>query len=338
MWAVRVEEPNKLALVEVPVPQPGPNDLLVKIKRAGICGSDMHILHGKNPFAKYPRVIGHEVLGTVAELGSGVSGFSVGDRVVLNPVVACGHCHACRIGRPNVCRDLEVIGVHRDGGMSEFCALPAANAFKVPDNVSDRDAVMAEPYSIAANVMVRSEANDLDIALIYGAGVVGLTCLQAAVMKGVRCIVTDIDDRRLERASALGAARIVNTRREDVAPVVAEMTGGFGVTLVIDGAGAPGLLEQSLQLAGPTARIMVLNFQPGASAVPQAEIVKKELSLLGSRLNRGLIPQVLDWLSSGKIKPASLITHELDFRQAAEAMQLIESHPEEVCKVQLTFG
>ncbi len=338
MWAVRVEEPNKLALVEVPMPRPGPSDLLVKIKRAGICGSDMHILHGKNPFAKYPRVIGHEVLGTVAELGSAVSGFSVGDRVVLNPVVACGHCHACRIGRPNVCRDLEVIGVHRDGGMSEFCALPAANAFKVPDNVSDRDAVMAEPYSIAANVMARSEANDLDTALIYGAGVVGLTCLQAAVMKGVRCIVTDIDDRRLERASALGAARIVNTRREDLAPVVAEMTGGFGVTLVIDGAGAPGLLEQSLQLAGPTARIMVLNFQPGASAVPQAEIVKKELSLLGSRLNRGLIPQVLGWLSSGAIKPASLITHELDFRQVAEAMQLIESHPEEVCKVQLTFG
>lgn len=338
MWAVSVREPEKLTLIEVPKPTPGPDDVLVKTSRVGICGSDMHILHGKNPFAKYPRVIGHEVLGTIAAVGSSVRDLAVGQRVVLNPVVACGHCHACRIGRPNVCRNLQVIGVHRDGGMSEFCVLPAANAIKVPDNVSDRAAVMAEPYSIAANVMARSEANSQDFAVIYGAGVVGLTCLQAAVMKGIRCLVTDIDDGRLERAKALGAAGVVNTRHADLAPIVAEKTNGFGATLVIDGAGARGLLEQSLQIAGPTARIMILNFQPGASAVLQSEVVKKELSLLGSRLNRGLIPEVLQWLHRGEINPEPLITHEFGFQHAAEAMQLIESHPEEVCKVHLTFG
>jgi L-gulonate 5-dehydrogenase len=338
MWAIRVEKPEELTVVEVAEPTTGPGDVLVRIQRAGICGSDMHILHGKNPFARYPRVIGHEVLGTIVTIGADVTGFAVGDRVVLDPVVSCGHCYACRIGRPNVCRELQVIGVHRDGGMSELCAIPAANAIKVPANISDRAAVMAEPYSIAANIMLRSGADSDDVALIYGAGVVGLTSLQAARMKGVTCIVSDIDDTRLQHASELGAARVINSRRESVEAVVEAETAGYGVTLVIDGAGAPGILEQAIKLTGPAGRIMVLNFQPGTSAVPQAELVKKELSLLGSRLNRRLIPQALEWFASGQIDPEKLVSHELPFRQVAEAMRLIEEHPDQVCKVQLTFA
>jgi L-gulonate 5-dehydrogenase len=197
---------------------------------------------------------------------------------------------------------------------------------------------MAEPYSIAANIMLRSEADANDIALIYGAGVVGLTTLQAACMKGIRAIVADIDDARLERAKALGAVRVVNSRRESIEAAVEAETEGFGVTLVVDGAGAPGILEQAVQLAGPTGRIMVLNFQPGTSAIPQAELVKKELSLLGSRLNRRLIPQVLGWFASGAVDPEKLVSQEFGFRQVKEALRLIEEHPEQVCKVQLTFA
>ena len=301
------------------------------------CGSDMHIYHGKNPFARYPRVIGHEALGTIAALGDGVQGLAVGDRVALDPVVSCGACLACRSGRPNVCRSLQVIGVHRDGGMSEFCVIPAANAIKVPDNLSDRAAVMAEPYSIAANIMLRCEADATDTALIFGAGVIGLASLQAAGMKGIRCIVVDIDDARLERAKALGASRVVNSRRESVEAAVMAETAEYGVTLVIDAAGAPGILEQAVQITGPAARIMVLNFQPGTSAIPQSELVKKELSLLGSRLNRRLIPQVLGWFASGAVDPEKLVSHEFGFRQIKEAFQLIEERPEAVCKVQLTF-
>jgi L-gulonate 5-dehydrogenase len=297
----------------------------------------MHIYHGKNPFARYPRVIGHEALGTVAAFGAEVQGFAIGDRVALDPVVSCGVCRACRSGRPNVCRNIQVVGVHCDGGMSEFCVIPAANAVKVPDNLSDRAAVMAEPYSIAANIMLRSEAEATDIALIYGAGVIGLASLHAAGMKGIRCIVVDVDDARLERAKALGAARVVNSRHESVEAAVKAETADYGVTLVVDAAGAPGVLEQAVQIAGPAGRIMVLNFQPGTSAIPQSELVKKELSLLGSRLSRRLIPQVLEWFASGAIDPEKLVSHEFDFRQVKEAFQLMEERPEAVCKVQLTF-
>ena len=174
MWAISVREPNHLSLVEAERPAPNPNEVLVRISRAGICGSDIHIYRGHNPFARYPRIIGHEAIGRIEAIGADVKDRKLGERVVLDPGVSCGQCHACRIGRPNVCSQLAVIGVHRDGGMREFATFPATNAIPVPEHLPDRIAVMAEPYSIAANVVLRTEANESDMALIYGAGTVGL--------------------------------------------------------------------------------------------------------------------------------------------------------------------
>jgi L-gulonate 5-dehydrogenase len=338
MWAVSVQEPNLLSLVQKETPEPGPDEVLVRIARTGICGSDIHIYRGKNPFARYPRIIGHEAVGRIEAIGAQVTELAVGDCVVLDPVVSCGHCHACRIGRPNVCANLSVIGVHRDGGMQEFAVFPAANAIRVPDGLPDRTAVMAEPYSIAANVVLRTDANENDMALIYGAGTVGLTALQAFRMKRIPCIVADIDDARLERARKLGATRVVNSRTDSLEQAVKEETQGFGVTLVVDGAGAKGILPQATKLAGPTGRIAVMNFGPGDTPVEQAEIVKKELSLIGSRLNRRLIPTVLRWFAEGLIDPTPLVTHEFRYDRVVEAIKLIEEHPEQTCKVQLTFA
>jgi L-gulonate 5-dehydrogenase len=338
MWAVSVREPNHLSLLQTEPPAPEAQEVLVRIGRAGICGSDMHIYRGHNPFARYPRVIGHEALGTIEAMGAEVTGLAIGDRVVLDPVVSCGHCHACLSDRPNVCGNLAVIGVHRDGGMRELAVFPASNVIRVPEGLSDRTAVMAEPYSVAANVALRTEASDSDIALIYGAGTVGLTVLQVFRMKNIPCLVTDIEEPRLERAKKLGAVRIVNPRNESLAQAVMSETGGFGVTVVVDGAGAPGIIPQATKLAGPTARIAVLNFAPGDTPVEQAEIVKKELSLVGSRLNRRLIPTVLRWFEDGLVDPDTLVTHEFRFDRVQEAMTLIEDHPEQTCKVHLTFS
>jgi L-gulonate 5-dehydrogenase len=338
MWTVSVKEPNHLSLLRAEVPTPGPEEVLVRIARTGICGSDIHIYRGHNPFARYPRVIGHEAVGRVEAVGSEVKAHAIGDRVVLDPVVSCGHCHACRIGRPNVCANLAVIGVHRDGGMRELAVFPAANAIRVPEKLSDRTAVMAEPYSIAANVALRTDAAENDIALIYGAGTVGLTALQTFRMKGIPCIVTDLDEARLDRARALGAIRVVAGNSGELEKAVKEETQGFGVTLVVDGAGSKSVLPQATKLAGPTGRIAVMNFGAGDTPIEQAELVKKELSLIGSRLNRRLIPTVLQWFAEGLIDPSPLITHEFRYDHAAEAIELIEEHPEQTCKVHLIFA
>jgi L-gulonate 5-dehydrogenase len=154
--SVVVAEPRHIALVERAEPAPAPGEVLVRVRYAGICGSDVHILHGRNPFVAYPRVIGHEFFGHVESVGPGVAPDRVGQRVAVDPVIACGACYPCSVGRPNVCRRLQVLGVHRDGGFSELLCVPAANAHPVPPGIPDASAATIEPFSVAANVTSRT--------------------------------------------------------------------------------------------------------------------------------------------------------------------------------------
>lgn len=337
MVAVVVEEPRRLALVQEPEETPGPGEVQVRIARAGICGSDIHILHGSNPFARYPRIIGHEMAGHVSAVGAGVTVVAVGDQVVIDPVIACGHCYPCRIGRPNVCGNLQVIGVHRDGGFRQSMVVPEANALKVSPRLSPALAALAEPLSIAANVTSRAGISADDTVLIFGAGTVGLTVLQVAKMHAGRCIVVDIDGARLDRAQGFGADRIINSRETDVARAVATEHEGLGPSLVIDGAGVPALLDLACRVASPAGRIGLLGFTTEPSAIVQQMVVAKELTLVGSRLNRRLLPEVISWLESGRLKPEAMITQTFAAGDARAAFDLVETHPDQTIKVQLAF-
>ncbi|MFC4167722.1 Zn-dependent oxidoreductase [Teichococcus aestuarii] len=337
MVAISVTRPHVLELFDnAPLP-PQAGEVQIRVQRAGICGSDLHIFHGSNPFAKYPRIIGHEFAGQVEAVGEGVEGLAPGDRVVVDPVVSCGHCYACRIGRSNVCGRLEVLGVHRDGGFRDRVTVPAANAVKVPDGLPIELAALAEPFSIAANVLTRTGIDAGDSVLIYGAGTVGLTVLQVAKLHGARCIVTDLDAARLERARSFGADVVVNSGTHSVPEAVAGEHDGLGPSLVIDGAGVPALLEEACRVASPAARIGILGFSPAPCNVSQQEIVKKELTLVGSRLNRRLLPQVVQWLAEGRLRPAAMITQTFAAADAPAAFELIEKDPGSTVKVQLAF-
>ena len=338
MIAIQVERPHALALVEQGTPAPGPGEVLVRVRRAGICGSDMHILHGSNPFARYPRIIGHEFAGEIEAVAQDVTGLAVGDRVVVDPVVSCGACYACRVGRPNVCARLEVFGVHRDGGFRDLVPVPARNVVKVGADLPVEIAALAEPFSIAANVLSRTGCGPEDSVLIYGAGTVGLTVLQVAKLKGARCLISDPDEARLERARAFGADVTIQPQRGPVAEAVQGELDGLGPSVVIDGAGVPALLEEACRVASPAGRIGLLGFSPAPCNVSQQEIVKKELTLVGSRLNRQLLPEVVGWLESGRLQPAAMITQTFAAAEARAAFELVERHPERTVKVQLAFG
>ncbi len=338
MVAIAVEKPQVLRIFEPAGDErPGPGEVLVKVQRAGICGSDIHILHGANPFAIYPRIIGHEFAGVIEEVGPEVTGLAVGDRVVVDPVVSCGTCYACRVGRSNVCGNLQVFGVHRDGGFRSRLPVPAINCIVVPDGMPIEIATLAEPLSIAANVLGRTGIDAGDTVLIYGAGTVGLTVLQVAKLHGARCIVADLDEARLVRAREFGADATIHSVRESVAERVAGENDGLGPTLIVDGAGVPALLEEACRIASPAGRIGLLGFSSAPCNVSQQEIVKKELTLVGSRLNRRLLPKVMDWIVSGRLRPAALITQTFPASEARAAFDLIETHPERVIKVQLDF-
>ena len=338
MIAIQVEKPQALALVEHGPVVPGRGEVLVRVRRAGICGSDVHILHGSNPFARYPRIIGHEFAGEVEEVGPDVSGLAPGDRVVVDPVVSCGTCYACWVGRPNVCANLEVFGVHRDGGFRDLVPVPARNVVKVSHDLPVEIAALAEPFSIAANVLSRTGCGPDDTVLVYGAGTVGLTVLQVAKLKGARCLVSDVDEARLDRARSFGADAVIHPHRTPVADAVRSEMEGLGPSVVIEGAGVPALLEEACRVASPAGRIGILGFSPAPCNISQQEIVRKELTLVGSRLNRHLLPEVVQWLESGLLKPAAMITQTFEAKEARAAFDLVEQHPERTVKVQLAFG
>jgi L-gulonate 5-dehydrogenase len=339
MVAITVETPQVLRIVEpVAVESPGPGEVLLRVQRAGICGSDIHILHGSNPFARYPRVIGHEFAGMIEAVGPQADRIAVGQRVVVDPVVSCGHCYACRVGRFNVCGNLEVFGVHRDGGFRNYITVPAANCIVVPEGMPIEIAALAEPFSIAANVLTRTGIDSGDTVLIYGAGTVGLTVLQVAKLHGARCLIADLDEARLERAREFGADVTINSAQARVADRVGAENDGLGPSLIIDGAGVPALLEEACRIASPAGRIGLLGFSPAPCNISQQEIVKKELTLVGSRLNRRLLPQVMEWLASGRLSPAKMITQTFAAEDARAAFDLIEEHPERTIKVQLDFA
>ena len=338
MVAIAVSSPGILEFIDRTTPRPGPGEVLVRVQRAGICGSDIHILHGSNPFARYPRVIGHEFAGHVVEVGTGVDAFAAGDPVVIDPVLSCGHCYACRIGRSNVCGNLEVLGVHRDGGFRDHVVVAASNCVKIPAGLPIDVATLAEPFAVAANVLSRTGIGAEDTVLIYGAGTVGLTVLQVARLYGARCIVSDPDAARLDRARFYGAAVVVDPRAVSVPDAVRDENDGLGPTVVIDGAGIPALIEEACRVASPAGRIGLLGFSPMPCNVSQQEIVKKELAVVGSRLNRRFIPQVVEWLSEGRLQPAGMVTQTFAAREARAAFDLIENEPGRTIKVQLDFA
>lgn len=332
-----VTQPGALLLEPRALPQPDHGEVRVKVRYAGICGSDVHIYHGQNPFARYPRVIGHEFFGLVDAVGGGVMPGRVGQRVVVDPVVSCGQCYPCSVGRPNVCLQLQVIGVHRDGGFCEYACVPADNAYPVPDAIADRHAALIEPFSIAANITAQLRPVAQDIALVYGAGPMGLAVVQ--VLKGVygleHVMLVDRISSRLERGKACGADDVIDNQTGELKDYLA----GIGVqpTLLVDAACHPSILPQAIELASPAARIGIMGFSDAACTISQQSITSKELSIFSSRLNSRRFPQVIGWMSVNKINPELLITHCLGFEQAAEALQLFEQSPAECCKILLKF-
>ncbi|SDC83472.1 L-gulonate 5-dehydrogenase [Terribacillus halophilus] len=338
MKAIQIKGPRELAVIEADQPvMKNAQDVLVKVKRVGICGSDMHIYHGTNPLATLPRVVGHEVAGEVVEIGSEVKNIKVGDHVVVEPIRYCGECYACRKGRPNVCASLSVFGVHEDGGMREWIVLPEKQVHVVDSELPWEEAVMAEPYTIGAQAVWRGSVEKGDSVLIQGAGPIGLCILKLAKLQGAAVMMTDLSDARLAFASENGADVTVNAVNEDVKQRVFEWTKGAGANVVIDAVCLPSTFELSLEVVSEAGYVVVLGFDERTSSIPQLPITKKEITITGSRLQTNQFSSVVDLLNSGQLKENGLITHKFPLEQVQEAFDFIEANPNQVRKAVILF-
>lgn len=237
-----------------------------------------------------------------------------------------------------MCTSLVVLGVHRDGGFSEYAVAPARNAHRIPDNIADHHAVMVEPFTIAANVTGQVNPTEQDVALIYGAGPMGLTTVQA--LKGVyqvkTVIVVDRIEERLAMAKQSGADWTLNNGQHSLAEFLQQKA--LKPTLIVDAACHPAILQEAITLASPAARIVLMGFSSDPREIVQQGITGKELAIYSSRLNANKFPVVIDWLNKGLIDPDKLITHTFDYQHVTDAIELFEKDQRQCCKVLLTFA
>ena len=334
MKAVKIVKPNDLQIIDMEKPVlDEKNNVLVKIRAAGICGSDVGIYHGKNAAATYPRVIGHEMVGDVVEVGENATKFKVGDRVIIDQVTACGHCYACRKGA-----NLKVRGVHIDGGYREFMAVPESDCYGLPDSLSYEDAVMIEPTTIAVQACSRAQIEFEDNVLIIGAGALGNSILRIArLYHPQNIIVADIEDGKLEEALKHGATYVVNSRTEDLVERVHEITDGYGPTVVIDAACFKGSFLTACRCAGNAGRVITMGFSVDPDDINQFVITSKELDVRGSRLQNRRFQTVIDLVEKGQVDLKGSISHRFYFQDAQKAFDFNDTHDPSIRKIVLTF-
>ena len=302
MKALVLDAPQQLRVGDWPAPGCGPGDVVIRPLAAGICAGDMQHYSGRNPYTTYPLVCGHEVCGTVAEVGVDVSRFKRGDRVVIEPVVGCGHCYSCRHGKPNCCMNFCLIGLHRQGGYADLCLAPEANVHAVPAGLDPVTASFAEPLTIGIHACRRGQVAAGEYCLILGAGPIGLAILEVARHRGARVVITDINAERLAFARELGAETLLAD--DQLLPTVLEQTRHEGADVVIEATGNPKAVESTLDLVAPGARVVVVGLVKKGIGVtlPGLDFTRKEVNLLGSRNSVNCFPEAITLLASGAVK------------------------------------
>lgn len=339
MKAIQIVKPNELKVIDMDMPKiEQPNEVLVKMKAAGICGSDVGIYHGTNAAATYPRVIGHEMVGEIVEVGSAVTNRKVGDRVIIDQVTACGNCYACRKGRPNVCGNLKVRGVHLDGGYREYMVVPEQDCYLLPDFLADEDAVMIEPTTIAVQACSRAELCAEDNLMIIGAGALGNSILRISrLFHPNKLIMVDIDNNKLAECLKNGATDVINSKTEDVVARAHELTDGYGPTVTIDAACFKGSLLTACQATGNVGRVITMGFSVAPDEINQFVITSKELDVRGSRLQNRKFQTVIDLVNEHKVDLSGSISHTFHFLEAQKAFDFNDTHDPAIRKIVLTF-
>ncbi len=338
MKAVQIVSPNQLRVIDVEKPVAGAeNNVLVRMTAAGICGSDVGIYHGTNAAATYPRIIGHEMVGVIEETVGDANGLKKGDRVIINQVTSCGHCYPCSKGRGNVCDNLKVRGVHIDGGYREYIAVPARDCYLLPDSISDQDAVMIEPTTIAIQSCTRAELEKEDMLLLYGAGALGSSILRIARQMCDHIIVADIMDDKLEEARKAGAKYTINARTEDFQAKVLEYTRGRGATVSIDAACVKDSLLLLLQATGNAGRVITMGFSTAPTEVNQFLITSKELDVRGSRLQNKMFGKAIEMIKAGTLDLTGSISHTFPLVEAQKAFDFVDSRDPSIRKIVFTF-
>ncbi len=334
MKAIIIDAPQSIRIGDWQDQKPAAGEVLISTRATGVCAGDLYIYEGKNPYATYPQVPGHEIAGTVLEVGTGVQGFSRGDPVVVEPFVGCGTCYPCRIGKSNCCVNLRIIGVHSPGGFGEQVIAPAKNLHHIPDGLSFIEASFAEPVAIGIQACRRGNIKAGDYTLVLGCGPIGLAIIEVARAKGARVVATDINKNRMETAAKFGAEILPSG--DALFSSVLDHTNGEGAEVVVEATGNEKAMEQAFDLVVPGGRVVIVGLVKEGTYVtlPGLDFTRKEMTILGSRASVRCFPESLELLASGAIKYPKIAT-VIDMWQGPQAISDLVSNPSKYHKLVL---
>ena len=318
-----------LELAEVATPRPAPGEVLVKVAACGVCHTDLHYLdHGTPTFKLPPLILGHEISGTIAEVGEGVERLRAGDRVLLPAVLPCGDCVLCRTGRENICEHAVMLGNHVDGGFAEYVRVAARHPLRLPEEMPlEESAIIADalttPYHAVVN---RARVQPGDWVLVVGCGGIGLNLVQMAVAVGGRVIALDLSDAKLAWATRLGAEVVLNpgtTPRVD--REVRALTGG-GADVALEAVGHAATQEQALGCVRAGGRVVLVGYSPETLPLNSGRVMFRELEILGSLGCRPVdYPRVIELARAGRLRVAELVTHRFPLERIAEAFDTLRA-------------
>ncbi len=330
MRAVIMTAPRNLEIGTWEKPAAGPREVVIAVGAAGICAGDLYLYLGKNPYANYPQIGGHEIAGTIVDVGEAVRGLEVGMRVVAEPFIDCGTCYPCRVGKSNCCANLRIIGVHLPGGFAEFVVAPADKIHLIPAGLSLFEASFAEPVAIAVQACRRGDVSQEHV-LILGCGPIGVALIEVAKARGARVVAADVVEARLELAARLGAETLVAD--EHLLDNVLAQTDGEGAPVVIEATGDPGAMEQTVALVAAGGRIVILGLvRPGvAVAFPGLDLTRKEMTIFGSRASVNCFPESLRLLADGAIQYPKLAS-TFDLSDAPRVFEQMADDPAAIQK------
>jgi L-iditol 2-dehydrogenase len=341
MKALLLTDYKSLQVADVPEPAIGADDVLVRVRACGICGSDVHGYDGSTGRRIPPIVMGHEAAGVIAAVGSNVTGLREGDRVTFDSMVSCGDCHFCRRGEANLCEARQVLGVscgdyRRHGAFAEYVAVPRHIVFPLPDSLPFDQAAMVEPTSVAVHAVGLTPVRLGDTGLVVGAGMIGLLTLQALRAAGCgRIIIVDVDDGRLAMARALGADVMLNPKVDNVPTAVADLTGGRGADVALEAVGATEPVKTAIASVRKGGAVTLIGNVTPTVEFPLQSVVTRQIRLTGSCGCCGEYPACIDLLARGAIQVASLISARAPLEEGASWFDRLHGRTTDAMKVVL---
>lgn len=336
MKALVLKRPGEAVIQQIAEPTRSDDAVLLKVRRVGLCGSDLNSFRGTNPLVSYPRVLGHEVAATIVEGSTSDPALSAGTNVALSPYSSCGACASCRNGRPNACQFNQTLGVQRDGALTEFIVMPPEKLY--PSNLGLNELCLVEPLTVGFHAVVRGCVTAADTVAIMGSGGVGLGAIAASHFAGARTIAIDIEESKLNVATKAGANHTINAKKEPLHDRLQQLTNGFGPDVFIEAIGSPDTFRCVVEEVSFAGRVVYIGYSKAPVTYEARLFVQKELDIFGSR---NALPedfrQVIRILESGQFPVSDAITVIGHLEDVPTMLREWNQHPSSFSKIMVSF-